>query len=60
MDGLYGVTREDWQAYERLRQSGITNMFFRDVQDMLGITEPQHLAILGHYAEMAAAWKEAH
>ncbi len=34
-------------------------MFSRDVQDMIGVTEPQHLAILEHYGDMMAVWKEA-
>ena len=60
MDELYGVTKNDWRAYENVRKSGVTNIFDREVQRLAFITRNQHLSILAHRGEMATAWKEAH
>ena len=49
---LEDITFEDFQAYEEIRQSGITNMMSPDVQDLAGISKKTHLAIMKYYTEL--------
>ncbi|KKL24052.1 hypothetical protein LCGC14_2419170 [marine sediment metagenome] len=46
---LEDITFEDFQAYEKIRKSGITNMMSPDVQDLAGISKEIHFAIMRHY-----------
>ena len=49
---LEDIALEDFEAYEEIRQSGITNMMSPDVQDLAGISKETHLAIMRHYTEL--------
>ena len=53
---LNSVTQRAFLAYERVRKSGVTNMYSREVQDLADITEEVHVLILKHYATLAKAW----
>lgn len=50
------VTRDDFKAYEEIRQSGVTNMMSPDVQTLAGITRAVHLTIIEQYAELLEKW----
>ncbi len=41
-----------FEAYEEIRQSGITNMMSPDVQNLAGISKETHFAIMSHYTEL--------
>ncbi len=53
---LEDITMEDFQAYEEVRQSGVTNMLSPDVQDLAGISKETHAAIMEHYGELCTKW----
>jgi len=55
---LEDITKEDFQAYEEVRQSGITNMLSPDVQDLADISKEVHAAIMEHYSELCVKWPE--
>ena len=46
------ITNDDFQAYENVRKSGVTNMYSYDVQTLAGIDQDTHLAIIEHYDEL--------
>lgn len=49
----FGVSKEDFEAYETVRASGVTNMFARDiVLSLSGISRDVYMAILKHYGEL--------
>ena len=52
------ITWEDFAAYERVRKSGVCNMWSRDVQLLAGIDKEIHVAIISHYTELDAKWPE--
>ena len=44
------ITREDFEAYERVRQSGVTNMFATNtVCELSGLSREKVIVILGNY-----------
>ena len=55
---LEGITKEDFQAYEKVRQSGITNMLSPDVESLASINKKTHLAIMKHYGELCTKWPD--
>jgi hypothetical protein len=52
------VTREDFEAYEEVRQSGVTNMLGTDVEALAGIDRDTHHAILRNYGDLCDKWPE--
>jgi hypothetical protein len=46
------VTKEQFMAFERIRKSGVCNMFDAAVQRMGGFSKAVHLAIIGQYNEL--------
>ena len=47
------ITKEEFEAYERVRASGITNMFdVRTVQTLSGLTKEKILAIMQNYGKL--------
>ena len=47
------ITKEEFQAYEDVRSSGVTNMFdVRTVQSLSGLTREKILEIMETYAEL--------
>ena len=55
---LEDITIDDFQAYEEVRQSGVTNMLSPDVESLASISKEVHLAILEHYSELCAKWPD--
>lgn len=53
---LEDITMEDFQAYEEVRQSGVTNMFSPDVHSLAGISKEVQLAIMKHYGKLCTKW----
>ena len=53
---LQDITMDDFQAYEGVRESGVTNMLSPDVQDLAGISKEVHAAIMKHYSALCAKW----
>jgi hypothetical protein len=48
------ITKEQFLAYEKVRASGVTNMWHvRLVSDLSGLTESECLDIMKHYSEYA-------
>ena len=47
------LTEDDFQAYEDVRQSGVTNMFMLPtVMSLSGLTKQQILCIMENYSEL--------
>ena len=48
------ITREDFEAYERVRRSGVTNMFDVELVEMLTpLDREQILLIMRNYKELS-------
>lgn len=52
------VTKADFTAYERVRQSGLVNMWSPQVEDLAGISKEVHLAIIDQYDALNTKWPE--
>ena len=52
------VSKEDFAAYEEVRQSGVVNMLSSQVRDLAGISRETHLAIIKQYEELCARWPD--
>ncbi len=50
------ITQEDFQAYEEVRQSGVTNMMSSDVQYLAGISKEVHRLIMENYTDLCKKW----
>jgi hypothetical protein len=47
------ISKEDFEAYEGVRQSGVTNMFMiTNVMDLSGLNKQQVLCIMKNYGEL--------
>lgn len=47
------VSKEEFEAYESVRQSGATNMFdLRNVTELSGLTRKMCLEIMDNYSEL--------
>ena len=47
------ITKEEMEAYEKCRQSGITNMFdIKKVKKLTGLDEDKIMYIMKHYSEL--------
>ena len=47
------ITQEDFQAYEDVRQSGVTNMFaVSTVSDYSGLSKDKIISIMKNYSEL--------
>ena len=53
---LEDITKEDFQYYEDVRRSGVTNMWGPDVQRLAGFNKEAHAAIIKHYVALAKKW----
>ena len=54
-----GITREKFAAYEKVRQSGVTNMFNMElVCQLSGLTEKECFYIMKHYSQLMTAFKD--
>ena len=53
------ITKEDFEAYERVRASGVTNMFMVSVvSDYSGLDEDTILAIMKQYSELMVKYPD--
>ena len=50
------ITKEDFQAYEDVRTSGVVNMYSSEVQFLAGIDKATHLGIIRHYSALRDKW----
>lgn len=47
------ITKEDFEAYEEVRKSGVTNMWaIRTVEELSGLEREQITAIMQNYAKL--------
>jgi len=50
---MENITKEKFDAYENVRQSGVTNMWAVDlVMQLSGLEEEECLTIMKHYSEL--------
>ena len=52
------ISKEDFAAYERIRQSGVLNMMSPQVQELADIDRDTHWAIIKHYPALCAKWPD--
>lgn len=53
------ITHEEFEAYERVRASGVTNMFdVRVVQALSGLSREKILAIIQNYEELMGKYPD--
>ena len=55
---LDAITKDEFKRYERVRKSGRTNMFSRDVEVYARIDEATHVGIMHHYGALCAKWPD--
>ena len=55
---LDDIAKEDFEAYEHVRISGVTNMLSPDVRELAGISRDVHYTILRHYEALCAKWPD--
>lgn len=46
---------QDWKKYERVRKSGLVNMWFPEGRDATGLSEKRYLFCLQYYTELKSA-----
>lgn len=47
------ITKEEYEAYEDVRASGVTNMFMvKTVEDLSGLSRPKIMAIMKQYGDL--------
>ena len=54
LKALEDITREDFEAYEEVRESGVFNMFDGRVADRAGFSKDTHISIIHFYSELTA------
>ena len=53
------ITKEDFQEYEDVRQSGVTNMFMLStVQYLTGLSKKQLIYIMQNYTELCKKYPD--
>jgi len=53
------LTEDDFQAYEDVRESGVTNMFMLPVvMQLSGLTKQQILCIMKNYSELCKKYPD--
>ena len=53
-----GITKEDCQAYEEVRVSGVTNMFdVKRVEQLSGLSREKILKIMKNYSQLNEKYK---
>lgn len=56
---MSAVTKEQFDAYEQVRESGATNMFdVRNVSALSGLDRDTIMTIMMNYAELAGKYKQ--
>ena len=54
---LHGITKGEWEAYEKVRRAGRWNMLTPQARRATGLDREHYRAVLRHYHEMADQWK---
>lgn len=52
------ITKEEFQAYESVRSSGVLNMWDSRVCQLAGIDKATHCGIIEHYYELMQKWPD--
>jgi hypothetical protein len=53
------ITKEDFMAYEDVRESGVTNMFdVKTVSMLSGLERPKIIEIMSRYNDLESKFKE--
>ena len=52
------ITKEDFEDYENVRQSGLVNMFSPQARELAGLNRATHLAIIQNYEKLMAKWPD--
>jgi len=53
------ITKKDFEAYESVRKSGVTNMFYVEVvQAVSGLSRAKILGIMQNYAELCKKYPD--
>ena len=54
------ITKQDFEAYEAVRSSGVTNMFMvTTVEELSGLSKEKIMAIMSSYDELNEKYGEA-
>lgn len=56
MSNNINVTKEQFQAFERIREKGVCNMLDAAVQQLCGFSRDVHKAIISQYDELEAKY----
>ena len=60
MENQVEISKEQFQAYEDVRESGVTNMFdVRTVEALSGLARTTIIAIMKQYSELKAKYMPA-
>ncbi len=60
MADIASVTKDDFSAYEDVRESGVLIMLSPRVRELAGLSRETHLAIIEHYEALCAKWPDIH
>ena len=52
------ITKEDFEAYEAVRSSGVVNMFSPQVCELAGFSKDVHITIIKHYGDFNKKWPD--
>lgn len=53
------ITKEEFEAYEKVRSSGVTNMFAANVvEELSGLSKDKIIAIMKGYSELMETYPE--
>jgi len=53
------ITKDEFEAYEEVRSSGVTNMFMvNDVSELSGLERDKIMAIMSGYDELSEKYPE--
>ena len=55
MDNI-NVTKDEFERFVEVQESGAVNMVSSQVQDLANISKDTHMLILKHYSELAAQY----
>ena len=56
---IESISREKFESYEQVRQSGVTNMFnVKLVCDLAELTRDEVMYIMKHYGELSKVFKD--
>jgi len=54
-----GITKQEYEKYERVRASGVTNMYdSKFVKKLSGLSEEKQIAIMENFGELMKTWPD--